>query len=136
MVMVANQQDVGPVFRADQAQLNITWNGQNGDLPDPVRFDATDAEFKQMAAEAVETGYVPGINAGVANFNDFVVTRFAATDDRPFNRVVIRPKTPFGVGGRREYGVNRGAKGTIPQLPDGATLTYDGHPGEGGETPG
>lgn len=98
MVMVANQeqQDVGVVFRADQAQLNITWQGQNGDLPDPVPYNATDEEIKAMAAEAIGTGYVPGIREGAANFNDFVVDRFNATEDRPFNRVVVRPKTPFG----------------------------------------
>lgn len=87
----------GQVFRADQAQLNITWARQNGDMPDPVAWDATDADVKAFAQEAVRTGYVPGITGDEnANFHDFVVDRFAATADRPFNRLVLRPKTPFG----------------------------------------
>lgn len=96
----------GPVFGPGQAQLNITINGQNGDLPDPVAFDATDADVKAFAQEAVATGYVPGITADErANFNDFVVDRFPATNDRPFNRLVIRPKTPFGDEKNTQVGV-------------------------------
>lgn len=29
------------------ARLNITWNGQNGDLPDPVSWHASDREILQ-----------------------------------------------------------------------------------------
>ena len=95
-VLVVDQ--AGPVFREDQAQLNITWARQNGDLPDPVSYTATDGEVKEFAQEAVSTGYVPGIGEdGAANFNDFVVERFPATEARPFNRLVLRPKTPFGL---------------------------------------
>lgn len=79
------------------ARLNITWNGSNGDLPDPVPYDATDMELKRMASESIATGYIPGIQADdQVNLNDFVVDRFGATAEIPFPRIFIRPKTPFG----------------------------------------
>ena len=81
----------------NEAMVNVTWNGQNGDLPDPVSFDATDGDILQMVTEAVQTGGVPGIPADTAaNFTDFVVDRFDANDARPHKMVSIRPKTPFG----------------------------------------
>lgn len=79
------------------ARLNITWHGANGDLPDPVAYDATDAALKQMAEESIRGGYVPGIqeDQGV-DLADFVVDRFPATQQVDSNRIFIRPKTPFG----------------------------------------
>jgi len=83
-------------MEAHEARLNITVNGMNGDLLDPVMFDATDDDIKNWATEAVSNGDVPGIEA-VPNvdFTDFVVDRFTANDEQP-NRIFIRPKTPFG----------------------------------------
>lgn len=79
------------------AILNITVNGQNGELPQPVFFDATDVDVKAWAAEAVRNGNVPGIDADPnVDFRDFVVDRFSAKDTLPA-RLVIRPKTPFGL---------------------------------------
>lgn len=80
-----------------EARVNITWAGQNGDLPDPVHYDSADGDVKQWVTEAVRTGSVPGINADAdADFTDFVVDRFAATAARPYNLIQVRPKTPFG----------------------------------------
>lgn len=85
------------IFNRQQARLNITLAGTNGDLPDLVGFDATDGDIKQMATEAVRTGYVPGIAADPnVDFRDFVVERFEATADLP-PRVFLRPKTAFGL---------------------------------------
>jgi hypothetical protein len=82
---------------ANAAKLNVTWNGQNGDLPDPVPYDATDGDLRAMATEAIANGGIPGVTADAAvNLADFVVDRYAATDEIPFARVFIRPKTPFG----------------------------------------
>jgi len=79
------------------ARVNITWNGQNGDLPDMVNFDSTDADVKGWITEAVRTGGVPGITADVnVDLTDFVVDRFTENDARPYNLIQIRPKTPFG----------------------------------------
>jgi hypothetical protein len=83
---------------AGEARVNITWGGQNGDLPDPVVYDSTDGDVKQWVTEAVQNGGVPGIDADAeADFSDFVVDRFAASEARPFNLIQLRPKTPFGV---------------------------------------
>lgn len=82
----------------NEARVNVTFAGQNGDLPDPVSYDATDAEVLRMVTEAVQTGGVPGIPADPdANFTDFVVDRFEANDARPYRLLSLRPKTPFGV---------------------------------------
>lgn len=82
-------------FALNEAVMNITWAGQNGDLPDPVIFDSTDGDLLQWAAEAVRGG-IPGIGADRnVNLTDFVVERYNATAETP-NRILIRPKTPFG----------------------------------------
>jgi hypothetical protein len=86
------------VVREPNARLNVTINGQNGDLPDPVSFDATEGDIRQVAAEAIQTGYIPGIDADPnVDLTDFVVDRFQATEELP-PRLMLRPKTPFGVG--------------------------------------
>ena len=91
------EMEMAVVIRDDQARLNITWQGQNGDLPDPVPWDGADGDLKQMAAEAIQTGYIPGIEADAnVNFTDFVVDRFASNDEVTFNRLSLRPKTPLG----------------------------------------
>lgn len=80
-----------------EARVNITWNGQNGDLPDPVNFDAPDGDVINWVQEAVQAGSVPGIQAdGAADFEGYVVDRYTATDDVPFHRILCRPKTAFG----------------------------------------
>ena len=84
------------VMQPGEARLNITIAGFNGDLPDPVAYDASDADVKQWATEAVRAG-IPGIPAQAnPDFTDFVVDRFPASDVRPFPLVMLRPKTPFG----------------------------------------
>ena len=82
---------------ATVARLNVTYGGSNGDLPDTVSYDATDEQIRTWAAEAVHGGSIPGINPDPnASFQDFVVDRFPATGELPA-RVMIRPKTPFGL---------------------------------------
>jgi hypothetical protein len=85
-------------IKETEARVNVTFSGSNGDLPDLVMFQATDADIKAWVTEAVRTGGVPGIAAAPnADFSDFVVDRFAATDARPWNLLQLRPKTPFGL---------------------------------------
>lgn len=87
-------------FVPGEAVLNITWSGENGDLPTPILFDSTDVDIRRWATEAVRAG-IPGITADAnVSFDDFVVERFSATQGLP-NRVVLRPKTPFGIVGLR-----------------------------------
>jgi len=81
----------------DEARVNVTWAGQNGDLPDPVHGRATDGDIRRFVTEAVRAGDVPGIPRDVrASFQDFVVDRFPANDLRPYPLIQVRPKTPFG----------------------------------------
>lgn len=90
---------IATVIPATHAKFNITYRRQNGDLPDPVSFDLTDTELRRIATEAVRAGHVPGLAADTyPAFTDFVVDRFPATEDMPYNRLMIRPKTPFGEG--------------------------------------
>lgn len=79
----------------EEAILNITYDGQQGELGDMVPYDTTDAEIKRIAGEAVANGDVTGITATEADFTDFIVDRFPARDGLP-NRLSLRPKTPFG----------------------------------------
>lgn len=82
----------------NEAVVNVTWAGSNGDLKDPVSFDATDAEIRTWVTEAVRTGGVANITVDPnANFDDFIVDRFAATEETPYARIMVRPKTPFGL---------------------------------------
>lgn len=86
----------------NEAMVNVTYNRQNGDLPDPVSFDAGDGDVKQWVTEAVRAGGVPNIPADAhADFTDFVVDRFPAPANaepgkRDYNLIQLRPKTPFG----------------------------------------
>lgn len=81
----------------NEARVNVTWSGLNGDLPDPVLFQSTDAEIKAWVTEAVSSGSIPGIPADQnCDFSDFVVDRFSANETRPYNLIQVRPKTPFG----------------------------------------
>lgn len=92
-----NQILSGAFVRMDEARVNITWAGQNGDLPDAVRYDAPADDLRGWVTEAVRFGHVPGIGADrTADFSDFVIDRFAANPTRPYNLIQIRPKTPFG----------------------------------------
>jgi len=94
------------VLREDQARINITYSGSNGELPDPVNVDTTDDDVKRMLSEVLRAGDIPGIAAQPnVDLRDFVVDRFGPTEARPYNLIMVRPKTPFGMapgGMRRE----------------------------------
>lgn len=86
-----------PIIPAGFARLNITIQGYQGDLPDPVPANASDQELRTMAQEVVRGGSVPGIPAiPNASFEHFVVDRFAPAEDVPFARLSLRPKVPLG----------------------------------------
>ncbi len=92
-----DHRELRAVIDATEARVNVTWAGQNGDLPDTVAYDASDRNVRDWVTEAVRAGGVPGITAdGRADFSGFVVDRFPATAARPYNLIQIRPKTPFG----------------------------------------
>jgi hypothetical protein len=81
----------------DEAYVNITWAGQNGDLTSPVPYDTPDAEIRSLAAASLAEGAVAGMDPATADFSGFVVDRFGPSDAYPYNRIMIRPKTPFGI---------------------------------------
>lgn len=83
-------------IRDDEARVNVTYNGDNGDLKDPVFNDSTDGDLFSWVTEAVQNGDIAGIPAQTADFDGFVVQRFAPNEERPHNLIMIRPKTPFG----------------------------------------
>lgn len=88
----------GALIGQGMARVNVTYAGQNGDLPDPVSFDASDEEIKRYVSEAITTGGIPNIPGDTnPDFTNFKVDRFAATDARPYPLLQLRPKTPFGL---------------------------------------
>jgi len=91
--MVDNEiMEVGEQF----AVLEFTYNGEQGTVDSPVRFDLPDSSVVEMAQEALRSGDVTGITAdNTADLTDYKVGRYPAKDGLP-NRFSLRPKTPFG----------------------------------------
>lgn len=85
------------VIPVNEARVNVGYNGQNGDLPDPVSIDAQDEDVKRWVTEAIRTGSIPGIPADpAADLTGYMVDRYPANEARPWNLISIRPKTTFG----------------------------------------
>lgn len=84
------------VIPEGMARLNVTFAGSNGDLIDPVDYNATDGDVRAWASEAIRTGGIPGIAAQEADLTNFVVDRFPENEVRPYKLLQLRPKTPFG----------------------------------------
>lgn len=90
-------------LQANEALVNVTWAGQNGDMPQPVEFDSSNQDILNWVTEAVQSGSIPGITSDPdADFSGFVVEKLAATEVRPTNQVIVRPKTAFGDWGLDE----------------------------------
>lgn len=84
-------------IRAGEARVNITVNGQNGDMQQPIAYDATDEQIKNWATEAIQAGNVPGIDPFPnPDFTNYRVDRFPPKEEVPFARVSLRPKTEYG----------------------------------------
>jgi hypothetical protein len=98
-------ENIGPVIDAilvpepRLARLNVTWNGQNGDIPDPVPFDASDDQIRLWVWESLRGGGIPGLqadpNVTIDQLRTFKVDRYAARDGLP-DRLALRPKAEFG----------------------------------------
>jgi len=79
------------------ARVNVTYGGQNGELIDPVAFDASEADVRAWVTEALRTGGIPGIPASPnADITGYVVERFAPTEARAWAAIFCRPKAEFG----------------------------------------
>jgi hypothetical protein len=89
-----------PVVGENEAQVNVTYGGNNGDLAQTVFFESSDADVKAWVTEALRAGSIPGLGAHVnADLHDYVVDRHKPTEARPHNLIQIRPKTAYGMGG-------------------------------------
>ena len=77
------------------AVLIVNLDGELGECPDLIPYDAPEADIRTWATEAVAGGSIPGIDAQDVDFTDFVVKRLPSKDGLP-DRVQVRPKTPFG----------------------------------------
>ena len=78
------------------AVVNVTYSGQNGDLHQVMSYNAPDADVKAAVFESLRGGDIKGVDpVDTPEIDDFVVDRFPAKDDLP-NRLVVRPKVPFG----------------------------------------
>jgi len=81
----------------DQAKVNVTYAGQNGELPAPVSLASTEEDIRQMVTEALRGGGIPGIPADPdADISGYVVKTFDPTVARPHHLINVRPKTEFG----------------------------------------
>lgn len=79
------------------AVLNITWRGENGNLPDPVDPRLSDAQICEMVEEVLQTGGVPGIPADPrARVANLVIERFEPNEAYPYSRLLARPAVEFG----------------------------------------
>lgn len=88
-----------PALQDYEAQVNVTWDNQNGDLPGAIAYDSSDDQIKRMVAEAIRNGNIPGIQAADnVNFEGYMVDRFPINpaQGRLVNRLMVRPKTAFG----------------------------------------
>ena len=84
-------------MEAHEARVNITYNGENFDLPDPVHFQAGDGDIKAWVTEAIRTGSVRGVVADAqVDLVNYMVDRFNASAIRDHNLIQVRPKTAYG----------------------------------------
>lgn len=81
-------------YPGPQVTLEVTWNGQQGELPEPVPWEATELELKGMAWQALAEGRVRGVAADPSvDLEGFVVDWI---EEDGMRRIAVRPKTPFG----------------------------------------
>lgn len=98
--------DTIPVIGADEAQVQITYGGNTGELPDPVRRDLDDATIIAGAQETIRGGGIPGLPADPeADLTDFVVHKNPPHEARPYHLYQVRPKTPFGLTPKTPFGI-------------------------------
>ena len=85
------------VINENEARVNVTYAGQNGELAQPVFFESNDADIKAWITEALQAGSIPGLPVQRnVDLRDFVVDRYKPTEARPYNLIQVRPKTVFG----------------------------------------
>ena len=76
------------------AVLVVALDGELGESPDLVPYDAPEEDVRRWAKEAV-LGGLPGITPQVIDFASYTVRRLPAKDGLP-DRVMVRHKTEVG----------------------------------------
>lgn len=76
------------------AVLIVALDGELGESPDLIPYNAPEADIRTWATEAISGG-LPGIDPQDVDLTDFKVRRLPAKDGLP-DRVMIRPKTEVG----------------------------------------
>jgi hypothetical protein len=80
----------------NEAVVIVTYEGEQGELTNPVPFESAQGDVLAWVKESIESGSVRGMTAHQnVDLADFVVTPYVAKDGLP-NRLVVRVKTPFG----------------------------------------
>lgn len=103
----------------DYARVDVTYGGQQSELPDPVPLDFAEGDLKQAVTEALRAGDIPGLGSHPdADLTDYVVKRYPPHEQRPYNRIELRPKTPFGAKSNEIH--------QTVWAPDGAKFTVKG----------
>jgi len=77
------------------AVLIVVLDGELGECPDQIPYDAPEGDIRTWATEAVAGG-LPGIDPQEVDLTDFKVRRLPSKDGLP-DRVMVRPKTEVGV---------------------------------------
>lgn len=92
MIALANE----PIS-IEQARVNITHAGLNGELPETVFYRSDKEQIRAWVTEALRTGSIPGIPEDPrADIADYSIETFDADEATPYNRIFVRPKTVFG----------------------------------------
>jgi len=90
------------MIQPHEARVNVTYDGRNFELPDPVHYAAGDGDIRGWVAEAIRTGSIQGIPADPnVNLQNFMIDRFdrpeaPAPGQRDHNLIQVRPKTAYG----------------------------------------
>jgi len=77
------------------AVLIIALDGELGESPDLVPYDAPEEDIRTWATEAISGGTIPGIDPQEVDLTNYKVRRLPAKDGLP-DRVMVRPKTEVG----------------------------------------
>ena len=71
---------------ANEARVNVTYEGRNFDLEHPLPMDSTDLQVLATVREC----------AGVDVSSGYVIDRKPADEVYPFARFIVRPSVSFG----------------------------------------
>lgn len=83
------------VLQEKMVPLIIALDGELGECPDLIPYDAPEQDILRWATEAIAAGTVPGITAQETDLAGYKVRRLPAANGLG-DRVMVRPKTEVG----------------------------------------